>query len=56
MVGSTTITTADTEVIQVVINGIVRVGCCEGAVSLTLANTGVAITTSNVSIDVEYLD
>ena len=56
MVGSTTITTADTEVRQVVINGIVRVGCCEGAVSLTLANTGVSITTSNVSIDVEYLD
>ena len=56
MVGSTTITTADTEVRQVVINGVVRVGCCEGAVSLTLANTGVAITTSNVSIDIEYLD
>ena len=56
MVGSTTITTADTEVRQVVINGVVRVGCCEGAVSITLVNTGVAITTSNVSIDVEYLD
>lgn len=56
MVGSTTITTADTEVRQVVINGVVRVGCCEGAAALTLVNSGVAITTSNVSIDVEYLD
>lgn len=54
--GSTTITTANTESRQIVLSGIVRVGCCESAVSLTLVNTGVAITTANVAIDVEYLD
>lgn len=56
MTGATTITTATTENRQVVINGIVRVNCYEGAAALTLVNTGIAITTSNVSIDVEYLD
>ena len=56
MTGATTITTATTENRQVVINGIVRVNCYECAAALTLVNTGIAITTSNVSIDVEYLD
>ena len=56
MTGATTITTATTENRQVVISGIVRVNCYEGAAALTLVNTGIAITTSNVSIDVEYLD
>ena len=56
MTGATTITTATTEVRQIVISGIVRVNCYEGAAALTLVNTGIAITTSNVSIDVEYLD
>ena len=56
MTGATTITTANTENRQVVISGIVRVNCYEGAAALTLINTGIAITTSNVSIDVEYLD
>ena len=55
MTGATTITTATTENRQVVINGIVRVNCYEGAAALTLVNTGIAITTSNGSIDVEYL-
>lgn len=55
LVGSTTITTAETEIEQITLNGIVRVGCGEGAAALTLVNTGVAITTSNVSFDVEYL-
>ena len=52
---STTITTADTEVRTVNISGIVRVTCGEGFATLTLVNTGIAITTSNVEIDVEYL-
>lgn len=56
MTGATTITTATTENRQIVISGIVRVNCYEGAAALTLVNTGIAITTSNVSIDVEYLD
>ena len=56
MTGATTITTATTENRQVVISGIVRVNCYEGAAALTLVNTGIAITTSNVSIDVKYLD
>jgi hypothetical protein len=54
MTGSNTITTADTEVRQIVINGVVRVMCNELA-TISLVNTGVGITTSNVSIDVEYL-
>ena len=56
MTGATTITTATTENAQIVISGIVRVNCYEGAAALTLVNTGLAVTTSNVSIDVEYLD
>ena len=55
LVGSTSITTATTEVGQITINGIIRVGCYDGASSLTLINTGVAINTSNISVDVEYL-
>jgi hypothetical protein len=52
---STTITTADTEVRTLNISGVVRVGCCEGISNLSLLNTGIAITSSNVEIDVEYL-
>ena len=52
---STTITTADTEVRTLNIGGVVRVGCCEGISNLSLLNTGIAITSSNVEIDVEYL-
>lgn len=54
MVGANTITTADTEVRQIVISGVVRVMCNELA-TISLVNTGIAITTSNVAIDVEYL-
>lgn len=56
LTGASTITTANTQIQQITINGIVRVGCCDGASILTLVNTGVAINTSNVSVDVEYLD
>lgn len=55
MTASTTITTADTEVRTLNISGIVRVTCGEGFGTLTLINSGVAITTSNVEIDVEDL-
>ena len=52
---STTITTATTEVRSLSISALVRVFCNEDLATLTLVNNGVAITTSNVEIDVEYL-
>ena len=55
MTASTTITTATTEIRSLAISGIVRVTCSEGFASLTLVNSGVAITTSNVEVDVEYI-
>ena len=55
MAASTTVTTATTQVQTLNISGIVRVFCNEGFGTLTLVNSGVAITTSNVEIDVEYL-
>ena len=53
--GSETITTADTEIRTISLSGIVRTFYNQVA-TLTLVNTGVAIETSNVAIDVEYLD
>lgn len=53
---SGTVTTATTEINTLVINGIVRVFCNEGVATLTLVNTGVGITTSNVSLTVDYID
>lgn len=55
MTASTTITTATTEVRTLNISGIIRVFCSEDLATLTLVNSGLAITTSNVEIDVEYL-
>ena len=55
MTASTTITTATTEFRTLNISGIVRVTCGEGFGTLTLVNSGIAITTNNVEIDVEYL-
>lgn len=55
IVASTTITTPDTEVRSLTVSGIVRVGCCVGSSTLQLLNAGVAVETSNVSLDVEYL-
>ncbi len=55
MTASTTVDTATTEVRSLSISGIVRVFCNEDLATLTLVNNGVAITTSNVEIDVEYL-
>lgn len=53
---STTITTATTEVRSLSFSAIVRVPCCGSPVTLTVVNNGVAITTSNIAFDVEYLD
>ncbi len=55
MESTETITTATTEVRSLTISGIVRVYCNEGFVTLTLINSGVESTISNVSLDVEYL-
>lgn len=55
MTASTTIATATTEVRSLAISGIVRVMCSEGFGTLTLVNSGITITSSNVEIDVEYL-
>ena len=52
---STTITTANTEVRTVNVSGIIRVICGEGAPTIALLNSGVAIDVSNVSFDIEYL-
>jgi len=52
--GSETITTAETEVRTITLSGIVRT-FCNSVSSLTIVNTGVAIETSNVAIDIEYL-
>lgn len=56
LTGAVSVSTADTQIRQIAINGIVRVGCNDGASVLTLVNNGIAIDTSNVSVDVEYLD
>jgi len=53
---STTITTAETEVRSLSFEAIIRVPCCAAPVTLSVVNTGVAITTSNISLAVEYLD
>lgn len=53
---STTITTATTEVRSLSFDAIVRVPCCGSPTILTVVNEGVAITTSNIAVDVEYLD
>ncbi len=52
---SSTITTATTEVASISFEAIVRVTCCGAPVTLSVVNTGVAITTSNISLAVEYL-
>ena len=53
---SGTVTTATTEVNTLAINGIVRVFCSEAPATITLVNTGVGITTTNVSLVIEYID
>ena len=53
---SASIVTATTEVDSLTAESIIRVNCCNGPVTLTFINTGVAITTSNIAVNVEYLD
>lgn len=53
--GMTASSSITTETQSLAISGIVRVTCSDGIGILTLVNSGVAITTSNVEIDVEYL-
>lgn len=53
---STTVTTANTEVRSLSYDFIVRVNCCNGPVTLSFVNSGVAINTSNIAVAVEYLD
>lgn len=53
---SGTVTTATTEVNTLPITGYIRVFCSEAPVTLTLVNTGVAITVSNVSLTIDYED
>ena len=53
--GMTASSSITTEIQSLSLSGIVRVTCSDGIGILTLVNSGVAITTSNVEIDVEYL-
>ena len=53
---STSIATATTQVANLSFDAVVRVPCGASAVTLTVVNNGVDITTSNIAIDVEYLD
>ena len=53
---SATITTATTEVRSLSFESIIRVPCCGAPVTLSVINTGVAITTSNIAVSVEYLN
>lgn len=55
LTATTSVSAADTVYSNISLSGIVRVFCNEGLATLTLVNSGVAITTSNVEIDVEYL-
>lgn len=52
---SASVTTATTEVNTLAVSGIVRVSCCNGSSALQLVNAGIAVNTSNISLDVEYL-
>ena len=52
---SETISTATTETRSISFDAIVRVPCCASPVTLTVTNDGVDITSSNISLAVEYL-
>lgn len=53
---STTLTTTTTEIRSISFDAIVRLPCGVSAVTLTMVNNGVAITSSNIAIAVEYLN
>lgn len=48
-----TVTTASTEINTLAINGVVKVTPCNGVTSLSLINTGIAITVENVALCIE---
>lgn len=52
---SATVTTATTETRSIAVSGIVRVTCCTGSSTIQLVNSGMAVNTSNISLDVKYL-
>lgn len=52
---SATITTPTTEIENITLSGVVRVFPLDSIAVLTLFNSGVAITSSNISFEVEYL-
>lgn len=49
-----TVTAVTDTIYNVALDGVVRVFCSEGAATLTLVNTGVGVTTTNVALTVEY--
>ena len=53
---STSIATATTENESLSFDAVVRVPCYGSPATLTVVNLGVAITTSNIAVNVEYLD
>lgn len=53
-VATTTVGTASTITYTMPINATVRVFCGETTANITLVNTGVAITTTNIALNVEY--
>lgn len=55
IVAGTTVATATTEINSLTISGVVRVLPFESVATITILNSGVDITTSNISIDIEYL-
>ena len=55
IIAATTVTTADTSTKTLNLSGIVRVMPVDTMATLTLLNSGVAIDTTNIGIDVEYL-
>lgn len=55
IIASTTVSTAETVISSLTLNGIVRVFPVDSIATLTLVNSGIAIDTSNIEIDVEYL-
>ena len=52
---SETVTTATTETHSIAVSGIVRVIGPNTSSTIQLINSGIAVDTSNISLDVEYL-
>lgn len=56
IMASSTIATASTDLATLSFSGIIRIYCNEGISTITLLNSGVAITLENAALDIEYLD